>query len=91
MLRFNRDLKFMPRSTKGLTYILVITDEVTDHLTCMLVQYGRSQVMSEILINSILTKCDCPDVMIMDQESAFISSRMSLLRSIEFESRLLAL
>ena len=71
------DLKVMPRSTNGCKYILVIIKKVTSFLTCVPVHYAKSDNIGEILGKNMITNYGCPDVMIMDQDNAFMSMPMS--------------
>ena len=54
MSRLSMDLKVMPMSTKGHKIILVIIDEVTNYLTCVMRNFTRSEEMGEILIENLI-------------------------------------
>ena len=73
------DLKVIPRSQKGHWYILCIIDEVTNYLVTAPLFQARSEEVGEALIENIITKYGTPKYMIMDQDSAFISSLMNYL------------
>ena len=73
------DLKVMPRSQKGHQFILCIMDEVTNYLITTPLYQAKSEEVRESLIENVITKFGTPDFMIMDQESAFMSSLMSYL------------
>ena len=75
--RLSMDLKIMPRSQKGHTYILCIIDEVTNYLITAPLYQARSEEVGEALIAHVITKYCTPDYMIMDQDSAFMSSLMN--------------
>ena len=79
MSRLSMDLKVMPRSQKGHHYILCIIDEVTNYLVTAPLFQARSEEIGEALIENIITKYGTPEYMIMDQDSAFMSSLMSYL------------
>ena len=79
MSRLKMDLKVMPRSQKGHWFILCIIDEVTNYLITMPLYQAKSEEVREALIENIITKFGTPDYMIMDQDSAFMSSLMSYL------------
>ena len=79
MLRLNMDLKVMPRSHKGHRYILYIIDEVTNFLIIVPIFQTRSHEIGEALIENIITKYCIPEYIIMDQDSAFMSSLMTYL------------
>ena len=69
----------MPRSQKGHQFILCIIDEVTNYLITTPLYQAKSEEVREALIENVITKFGTPDYMIMDQDSAFISSLMSYL------------
>ena len=63
MSRFSMDLKVMPKSQKSHKYVLCV----------------RSEEVGEALLEHVITKYCIPDYIIMDQDSAFMSSLMSYL------------
>ena len=69
----------MPRSQKGQWYILCIIDEVTNYLIATPLYQAKSEEVGEAIIENIITKFGTPDYMMMDQDSAFMSSLMSYL------------
>ena len=71
----------MPRSHKGHKYILCIIDEVTNYLITVPIYQSKAEEMEDALIEHIITKYCIPDGIIMDQESAFMSSLMNYLFS----------
>ena len=73
------DLKVMPRSQKGHLYILCVIDEMTNYLITAPLYQTRSEEVGEALIENIISKFGMPECMIMDQDSAFMSSLMSYL------------
>ena len=79
LLRLSMDLKVMPRSYKGNRYILCVIDEVTNYIITTPLKQARSEEVGEALINSVFSKYCVPDYMIMDLDSAFMSSVMSYL------------
>ena len=74
MSRLSMDLKVMPKSHKGHRYILCIIDEVTNFLVTVPIFQARSEEIGEALIENIITKYCIPECIIMDQDSAFMSS-----------------
>ena len=78
LLRLSMDLKVMPKSYKSDRYILCVIDEVTNYITAP-VKPAKSEEIGEILINSVFSKYCVPDYIIMDLDSAFMSSLMSYL------------
>ena len=69
----------MPRSQKGHQYILCMIDEVTNFLNTAPLNQARSEEVREALIENIISKFGTPDYMMMDQDSALISSLMNYL------------
>ena len=77
--RLSMDLKVMPKSQKGHQYILCIVDEMTNYLVTIPLYQARSEDVGEALIENVITKYCKPDYIIMDQDSAFMSSLMNYL------------
>ena len=70
----------MPRSHKGHKYILCITDEVTNYLITIPIHQSISEEIGDALIENVITKYCVPDyIIIMDQDSAFMSSLINYL------------
>ena len=79
LLRLSMDLKVIWRSIRGHRYILSVIDEVTNYMIASPVKYSRSAEVGEALINDVISKYCVPDYMIMDLDSAFMSSLMNYL------------
>ena len=79
MSRLSMDLKVMPRSQKGHQYILCIIDEVTNYLVSAPLYQAKSEEVGEALIEYVITKYGTPEYIMMDQDSAFMSSLMNYL------------
>ena len=77
--RLSVDLKVMPTSHKGHKYILCIIDKVTNYLITVPIFQARSEEIGEALIKNVITKDCIPEYIIMDQDSAFMSSVMTYL------------
>ena len=71
----------MPRSHKGHKFILCIIDEVTNYLITVPIHQARSEEVGEAFIENAITKYCVPEYIIMDQDSAFMSSLMTYLLS----------
>ena len=71
----------MPRSHKGHKYILCIIDEVTNYLITVPIYQSKVEEIGDALIENVITKYCIPDWIIMDQESAFMSSLINYLFS----------
>ena len=69
----------MPGSKKGHQYILCVVDEMTNYLVTVPLYQARSQEVGEALIENVITKYFTPDYIIMDRDSAFMSSLMNYL------------
>ena len=76
MSRLSMDLKVMPRSHKGHRCII---DEVTNYLVTVPIFQARSEEIGEALIENVIMKYCIPEYIIMDQDSAFMSSLMTYL------------
>ena len=79
MSRLSMDLKVMSRSQKGHQYILCVIDKVTNYPVSALLYQAKSEEVGEALIEHIITKYGTPEYMMMDQDSAFMSSLMNYL------------
>ena len=84
MSRLSIYLKVMPKSQKGHKYVLCIIDEVTNFLITVLIFQAKSEEVGETLLEHVITKHCIPDYIIMDQDSAFMSSLMSFLFQTEY-------
>ena len=73
------DLKVMPRSQKGHKFILFIIDEMTNYLITVPIYHSRSEEVGEALIEHVISKYCAPNCIIMDQDSAFMSTLMNYL------------
>ena len=79
MSKLSMDLKVMPRSQKGHKFIICIIDEMTNYLITVPIYHSRSEEVGEALIEHIISKFCAPDCIIMDQDSAFMSTLMNYL------------
>ena len=73
------DLKVIPRSHKGHKFILCIIDEVTKYLITVPIYQAKSEEIGEAHIENFIMKNCIPEYIIMDQDSAFMSSLMTYL------------
>ena len=81
--KLSMDLKVMPRSQKGHSFILCIIDEMTNYLITVPIYHSRSEEVGEALIEHVISKCCAPNYIIMDQDSAFMSTLMNYLLLIQ--------
>ena len=79
MFRLSMDLKMMLKLQKGHWYVLCVIDKMTNYLITAPLYQARSEEVGEALIENIISKFGTPDYMMMDQDSAFMSSLMSYL------------
>ena len=77
--RLSMNLKVIPRSHKGHKFILCIIGEVTTYLITGPTYQAKSEEIGEALIENVITKYCIPEYIIMDQDSAFMSSLMTYL------------
>ena len=73
------DVKVMPRLYREHKFILCIIDEVTSYLITVPIYQAKSEEIGEALIENVITKYCIPEYIIMDQDSAFMSSLMTYL------------
>ena len=86
--RLGIDLKVMPRSYKGHRHILCIIDEVTNYLITVPIHQAKSEEVGDALIENVITKYYVQEYIIMDQDSAFMSSLMTyLLRKSDIKNK----
>ena len=72
----------MPKSNKGHKFILCIIDEVTNYLIMVPLYQSKTEEVGEALIGHVDNNITAfPDCIIMDQDSAFMSSLMNYLFS----------
>ena len=79
MSRLSMDLKVMPRSSKGHKFILCVIYEVTNYLITVPMYQTKAEKVGEALIEHVITKYCIPDCIIMDYNSAFMSSLINYL------------
>ena len=77
--KLSMDLKVMPRSQKVHKFILYIIDKMTNYLITVPVHHARSEEVGEALIKHVISKFCAPNCIIMDQDSAFMSTLMNYL------------
>ena len=64
---------------KGHKFILCIKDDITNYLITVLIHQSRSVEIGDALIETFIAKSCVPNYIIMDQDSAFMSSLMNYL------------
>ena len=77
--RLSMDLKVMPKLQKCHKFILCIIDEVTNYMITVPIHHSKSEEVGEALIGNVISKYCIPDYIIMDQDSAFMSTLMNYL------------
>ena len=75
--KLSMDLKVMPRLQKGHKFILCIIDKMMNYLITVPIYHSRSGEVGEALIEHVISKYCAPDCIIMDQDSAFMSTLMN--------------
>ena len=85
------DLKVMTRTHKGQNFILCIIDEVTNYIITVPIYHSRSEEIGDALIENIISKYGIPEYLIMDQDSAFMSTLMNYTSSMHASSTKLLL
>ena len=74
--RLCMDLKVMPKSYRGHKFILCVIDWMTNYLITMPIHQAKSEEIGDALIDNVISKYGIPEYMIMDQDSAFMSTIM---------------
>ena len=69
----------MPKSYRGHKCILCVIDEMTNYLITMPIYQERSKEIGDLLIDNVISKFGIPEYLIMDQDSAFMSTIMNYL------------
>ena len=77
--RLSVDLKVMPKSHKGHKFILYVIDEMTNYFITVPIYHARSEEIGDALIDNMISKYGIPEYMIMDQDSAIMSTLMTYL------------
>ena len=77
--RLSMDLKVMPKSYKGHKFILCVIDEMTNYLITMLIYQARLEEVGDALIDNVISKYGIKECLIMDQDTAFMSTIMNYL------------
>ena len=82
----------MLKSHKGHKLILCIIDEVANYLITVPIYHSRSEEIVDALIENVISKYCIPDYIIMDQDSAFMSTLMNyLLKRLNIKIKTVAL
>ena len=71
------DLKVMPKSYRGHKFIQCVIDEMTNYLITMPIYQARSEKIGDALIDNVISKYGIWEYLIMDQDSAFMSTIMN--------------
>ena len=69
----------MPKSQMGHHYILCVKDKVTNYLVTAPIYQAKSEEIGDTLIENVISKFGTPEYIIMDQDSAFVSTLISYL------------
>ena len=77
MSRLSIELNVIPRSNKEHKFILCIIDEAMKYIITVSIHQSRSEETGDALIENVITKYGVPEYIIMDQDSAFMSSLMN--------------
>ena len=81
----------MPKSYRGHKFILCVIDEITNYLITMPIHQARSEEIGDALIDNVISKYGIPEYMIIDQDSAFMSTIMShLFKSLNIKIKTIA-
>ena len=67
----------MKWSYRGHKFMLCVIDEMTNFLITMPIYQARSEEIGDALIDNVISKYGIPEYLIMDQDSAFMSTIMN--------------
>ena len=67
----------MPKSYRGHKFILCVIDEMTNYLITMPIYQARSEEIGDALIDNVISKYGIQEYLIMDQDSALMSTIMN--------------
>ena len=82
----------MPKSYRGHKFIICVIDERTNYLITMPIYQARSEEIDNTLIDNVISKYGIPEYLIMDQDSAFMSTIMNhLFRRLNIRIKTVAL
>ena len=77
--KLSMDLKVMPRLQKGHKFILCIIDKMTNYLITVPIHHSKSEEVGEALIEHVISRFHIPNCIIIDQDSAFMSTLINYL------------
>ena len=81
----------MPKSYRGHKFILCVIDEMTNYLITLPIYQVRSEEIGDALIDNVISKYGIPEYLIMDQDSAFMSTIMNhLIRRLNIKIKTVA-
>ena len=82
----------MPKSYRGHKFILCVIDEMTNYLITMPIYQARSEEIGDSLIDNVISKFGIPEyLLIMDQDSSFMSTIMNyLFRNLNIKIKMVA-
>ena len=81
----------MPKSYRGHKLLLCVIDEMTNYLITMPIYQARSEEIGDALIDNVISKYGIPEYLIMDQDSAFMSTIMNhLFRRLNIKIKIVA-
>ena len=79
LTRLSMDLKVMPKSYRGHRFILCLIGEVTNYLITIPMHQAKSEERGDAIIEHVITIYYIPEYILMDQDSAFMSSILNYL------------
>ena len=79
MTCISADLKWMPKSSYGMQYILVSTCEITSYVIGIAIRDGKSLTIADALLNRICFTFGSPKTLIIDADRALSSNVMTLI------------
>jgi len=76
MSRISADVKYMPPSSQGYKFILVITCEVSNYIIGVPLVRANTTSIAEAILNRVVFQFGCPKMVIIDEDRALSSKVM---------------
>ena len=76
MSKVSMDIKYMPKATNGMKFILVIVDDNLNYMITVPLPQIKTELICEALIVHLISKHSLPDMIICDMDATFMSSLM---------------
>ena len=72
MSRISADIKWMPLSNQGFSYILFVTCEISNYVIDIPIQKANAVTIAEALLNRVVYQIGPPKTLIIDEIEHFL-------------------